>query len=71
MIKKGNKVKITCMFRGREIMHSELGKRVVKNMCESLEDIATPESSLKQMGRTLTVVLAPLGKGSKKIKSQT
>jgi translation initiation factor IF-3 len=69
-IEKGNKVKITCMFRGREMMHSELGKRVVEQMCENLEDIASPESALKQMGRTLTVVLAPSGKGSKKAKSK-
>ena len=43
-IAKGNKVKITCVFRGREMMHPEFGQKVVKRMCTDLADIATPES---------------------------
>jgi translation initiation factor IF-3 len=62
-IEKGNKVKITCMFRGREMMHPEFGKKIVQRMCTSLADIATPESPAKFFGRALTVVIAP---GSKK-----
>lgn len=58
-ISKGNKVKITCMFRGREMAHPEIGKKVVQKMCEELEDIAAPESPMKMFGRFLTVVLAP------------
>ncbi len=64
-IAKGNKVKISCTFRGREMMHSEIGERVVRKMCDDLEDIATPESPAKMLGRTLGVVLAP---GAKKKK---
>ncbi len=64
-IAKGNKVKISCTFRGREMMHSEIGERVVRKMCDELEDIATPESPAKMLGRTLGVVLAP---GAKKKK---
>jgi translation initiation factor IF-3 len=56
---KGFKVKLTCMFRGRENAHPEIGEAVVRRFCESLEDIATPESMPKRMGRTLTLVLAP------------
>lgn len=62
-IAKGNKVKITCTFRGREMAHTEFGMKVVKGMCESLADIATPESPAKMFGKQLTVVLAP---GAKK-----
>lgn len=61
-ITKGNKVRITCVFRGREMMHPEFGLRVVKKMCEDLSDIATPESPAKMLGRNLSVVLAPGGK---------
>ena len=61
-IAKGNKVRITCVFRGREMMHPEFGRRVVQKLCEDLSDIATPESPAKLLGRNLSVVLAPGGK---------
>jgi len=64
-IAKGNKVKVSCMFRGRELMHPEIGERVVKEFCEELEDIAMAESPAKMLGRMLSVVLAP---GAKKKK---
>lgn len=62
-IAKGNKVKITCIFRGREMAHPEFGERIVRKLCEDLMDIATPESPAKMFGKALTVVLAP---GAKK-----
>ncbi len=64
-IAKGNKVRITCVFRGREMMHPEFGRRVVQKLCEELSDIATPESPAKLLGRNLSVVLAPGGKKSR------
>jgi len=62
-ISKGNKVRLTCVFRGRELAHPEIGERSVKRICEDLSDIAAPESEARLMGRNLSVVLAP---GSKK-----
>ena len=59
---KGNKVRVTCVFRGRELMHPEIGERAVQNFCEGLSDIATAESEAKLLGRSLSVVLAPGGK---------
>lgn len=61
-IAKGNKVRITCVFRGRELLHPEIGLKAVHNICEHLSDIATPESDAKLLGRNLSVVLAPGGK---------
>lgn len=61
----GDKVKITCTFRGREMMHPEYGEKLVKRVCEELEEIAQPESPPKLFGRILSVVLTP---GSKKKK---
>jgi translation initiation factor IF-3 len=62
-IAKGNKVRITCVFRGREMLHPEFGMRIVDRICEDLSDVATPESPAKMLGRSLSVVLAP---GAKK-----
>ena len=62
-IAEGNKVKITCIFRGREMMHPEFGRKVVDKMCADLADIASAETHPKFFAKTLTVVLAP---GAKK-----
>ena len=56
---EGNKVKITCTFRGREMMHPEVGEKIVREMVQQLEDVSTTESPAKMMGRMLLVVLAP------------
>lgn len=58
-IEKGNKVKVTCMFRGREMAHPELGQKMVEKFCKGLEDIALVESPPKLLGRNLIGVLAP------------
>ncbi|MCH9613053.1 MAG: Translation initiation factor IF-3 [Chlamydiia bacterium] len=58
-LRKGDKVKVTCMFRGREIMHPEVGERAVNRFCEELTDVATPEGRAKMAGRSLGLVLAP------------
>jgi len=62
---KGNKVRISIMFRGREMLHIDLGEKVVKQFCLDLSDISTVESPPKMMGRTITTVLAPSGKRPK------
>ena len=59
-IEKGHKVRVTCMFRGREMLHKELGEKLVSRMCQDLEDIALIEAPIKQMGRIITIVLAPI-----------
>ena len=64
-LEKGHKVKVTCAFRGREMVHPEHGERVVQKFCTDLEDIASTESPSKLMGRLLVVVLAPGGKKKK------
>lgn len=62
---EGNKVKVTCTFRGREIAHPEIGEKVVQQVCADLEDVAASESPPKMMGRMLLVVLAPVAKKKK------
>ena len=65
-IQKGFKVRITCSFRGRELLHTDLGERVVKKLYADLEDIMQIEAPMRQMGRMITSVIAPIGKDSKK-----
>jgi len=67
-ISKGNKVKVTCTFRGREMAHADIGEKLMRKLCDDLEDIAAAEAPLKMFGRVLTVVLAP---GAKKKKETT
>lgn len=65
---KGNKVRITCMFRGREMLHLDLGERVVRQFCQELSDISMIEAPPKLMGRSMSTTLAPSGKKPKPIK---
>lgn len=64
-ISNGDKVKITCTFRGREMMHAKRGEELVKRCCEFLADSAQAESPAKLFGRMLSVVLSPLPKKKK------
>ena len=59
---KGNKVRITCMFRGREMLHLDLGEKVVKQFCHDLSDVSAVEAPPKLMGRSMSTTLAPSGK---------
>ena len=61
-LEKGNKVKLTCFFRGREMAHTDVGKKVVQRFCDELVDVGTLEAPLKMMGRSLTSVIAPGGR---------
>ena len=62
---KGNKVRLNIVFRGREMLHIDLGVKVVKQFCEDLSDVSVVESTSKLMGRTMTTILAPGGKRPK------
>lgn len=62
---KGNKVRLNIMFRGREMLHIDLGGKVVQQFCDELADVSVIEASPKLMGRTMTTILAPGGKRPK------
>jgi translation initiation factor IF-3 len=55
----GNKVKVTLMFRGRQIAHPELGRVVVNRVAEELSDVAKIETEPKFEGKFMTMILAP------------
>jgi translation initiation factor IF-3 len=59
---EGNKVKLTIMFRGREMAHPELGLRILERIAEEVGEIAIVESAPRQDGRNMTMVLHPIKK---------
>lgn len=58
-LEEGNKVKVTLMFRGRQIAHPELGKAVVERVSQELADLAKVESAPTMEGKSMTMILAP------------
>ncbi len=56
---EGNKVKVTIMFRGREMQHPELGRKILDQVAEAVVHGGTVEVYPKQDGRNMIMVLAP------------
>jgi translation initiation factor IF-3 len=61
-LKAGDKVKVTIMFRGREQSRPELGFRLLQRLAEDITELGYVESSPKQDGRNMVMVLAPTKK---------
>jgi translation initiation factor IF-3 len=59
---EGSKVKLSVMFRGREITHPEIGLRLLRGVVESLKDVAKVEFPPAMEGRFLNVTISPLAK---------
>lgn len=55
----GYKVKVTVIFRGREIAHPEFGERVLNEFWIRVEDVAKFDQPIRGEGRTMTMILAP------------
>jgi translation initiation factor IF-3 len=58
-LEEGHKVKITIMFRGREVAHPELGMKILENVADQAKDLAKVEAAPKLDGRNMVMVLAP------------
>ncbi len=58
-LEEGHKVKLTIMFRGREMQHPELGRRILDHVAEEVDEIANIEAYPKLDGRNMVMVLAP------------
>jgi len=56
----GNKVKITVRYRGREITHQELGRKILERMCVDTGDIGKIELAPKMEGKQMVTILATL-----------
>jgi translation initiation factor IF-3 len=59
-LEEGDKVKVTIMFRGREMAHTELGAKLLDRLARDLGEISQVEAAPKQDGRNMTMVLSPV-----------
>jgi translation initiation factor IF-3 len=59
-LKTGARVKVTIMFRGREMAHTELGRRLLDRLTEDLQELANVETFPKLDGRNMVMVMAPV-----------
>ncbi len=58
-LSEGNKVKISMLFRGREIAHTELGREKLTRFLDEVKDLTVMEQAPRMEGRTLVAILAP------------
>ncbi|MCK5554541.1 MAG: translation initiation factor IF-3 [Deltaproteobacteria bacterium] len=67
-LKEGNKVKVSMIFRGREIMHPHIGEKILMRVIDFTKEWSAVEQSPKREGRAMIMVLAPIqsakGQGS-------
>ena len=68
LLDAGNKVKITIMFRGREMAHPEQGLSILERLADDLKDVAVVENQPKMEGRNMHMLIAPLPGAAKKKK---
>jgi translation initiation factor IF-3 len=61
-LQEGSKVKLTIMFRGREMAHPEIGRRILDRVADKVVEIASVEMAPRQDGRNMTMVLNPVKK---------
>ncbi len=58
-LEEGDKVKVSLRFRGREVAHPHLGRRLLERICEEVDDLAKIEVEAKMEGWQMSMVLAP------------
>ena len=61
LLEDGDKVKVTIMFRGREITHPDNGRRLLQKMIETLQGVALIERQPAMEGRRMIMILSPAG----------
>jgi translation initiation factor IF-3 len=65
-LQAGARVKVTIMFRGREMAHTELGQRILERLTEDVKELATVDAPSKLDGRNMVMVLAPVRRPTQK-----
>jgi len=61
-LQDGDKVKLTIMFRGREMVHQEYGRKLLDRIADELQELATIERNPLVEGRNMTMILSPLNR---------
>lgn len=62
LLREGDKVKVSIMYRGRELTHPELGEQVLTKVIESLRHMAAVERPASMEGRFLSTILTPVNR---------
>jgi len=70
LLGEGNKVKLTIMFRGREITHREIGRGLLERMAESLKEASSIERQPLMDGRRMSMFLSPVAVHKARIKEE-
>jgi translation initiation factor IF-3 len=70
-LESGAKVKVTIMFRGREMVHAERGLAILERLAEDVSDLASIETQPKLEGRNMHMLIAPLKKAPAKPVKET
>ena len=65
-LQDGNKAKLVIQFRGREIVHPEVGQQVLKRVVEALNDVAQVEQAPMMEGRRMLMIIGPKSSGQPK-----
>lgn len=59
-LEEGNKVKVIIMFRGREVLHVDMGEKLAQKVIESLKEVGELEQKSRFDGRNIVMIFAPL-----------
>lgn len=66
LLNEGDKVKITVLFRGREVTHPEIGWRLLQRMAESVKEMGSVDGQPAMVGKRMNVILTPIASGKTK-----
>ena len=70
LLGEGDKVKVTIMFRGREITHSDIGLKLLQRVVELVKDVSTMDKHPLMEGQRMFIILSPVAPPPAKIKEE-
>ena len=65
-LEKGDKVKVSMFFRGREMAHAELGMELMQRVLENMKEVATVDAPPRRSGRVISMMLSPAARGKER-----
>ncbi len=71
LLNEGNKVKVTILFRGREVTHPEFGRRLLQRMTDIVKEVASIERQPLMEGRRMNIILSLVASQKTKITKGT
>ncbi len=71
LLEEGDKVKVTIMFRGREVTHPQIGRDLLDRVAAKLKDVSVVERGHSMEGRFMSIILAPAPPKQEKTKKES